>query len=470
MRWNCLFLLYWRAPLLVAVAAGCEGGFPHESSRGPAAGGEPQRLGVLVSGDTAGWIVPCGCTSNQSGGLLRRGTFVQQQREQRAIVVLDAGGAPAGTSPYERAKFEAILDGERGLGVAAHNLGGPEIALGADYLRQLAAQKQVPFISANTTDAVGRPLVDTHRIVEAGGQRLAVVGIVSQRYATPIVRIGEPRAGVLAVQGELRGRIDGLIVLAYLPEEELRAFAAGLPEADAVVGGPTGQSIAPTRVGPVLLASASNKGKFLVSLVAPADRRHGHWEGSALEMTAQFADDAIQRQNLAQFRAALELHDFTAEESGLAGAPLTGLPADYRVAGTEACRDCHAADCKKWDASSHARAWTTLTSQGAQFDSYCQQCHTTGFGWPGGFVSAKRSLQRVNVGCESCHGPSLAHAQQPTSRTPQVAREACTRCHDHENSPEFEFAKYWEAIAHPDLPARAVSISPAGQAPVPSAR
>jgi len=26
-------------------------------------------LAVIVSGDTAGWIMPCGCTANQSGGL-----------------------------------------------------------------------------------------------------------------------------------------------------------------------------------------------------------------------------------------------------------------------------------------------------------------------------------------------------------------------------------------------------------------
>ena len=39
-----------------------------------------------------------------------------------------------------------------------------------------------------------------------------------------------------------------------------------LPEADAVIGGPTGQSIVPTAVGPTLLAAATNKGKFLVEL------------------------------------------------------------------------------------------------------------------------------------------------------------------------------------------------------------
>jgi 2',3'-cyclic-nucleotide 2'-phosphodiesterase (5'-nucleotidase family) len=34
-------------------------------------------LHILTSGDTSGWITPCGCTSNQSGGLERRATLIQ---------------------------------------------------------------------------------------------------------------------------------------------------------------------------------------------------------------------------------------------------------------------------------------------------------------------------------------------------------------------------------------------------------
>src|SRR5258707_10743086 len=90
---------------------------------------------VVISGDTAGWLMPCGCTSNQSGGLLRRGTYLSDLQKDCEVLYLDAGGAPGGTSAYHRAKFESILVGERLMSVAAHNLGKSELALGADYLR-----------------------------------------------------------------------------------------------------------------------------------------------------------------------------------------------------------------------------------------------------------------------------------------------------------------------------------------------
>src|SRR6266404_364722 len=103
-------------------------------------------LVVVVSGDTAGWIAPCGCTSNQSGGLPRRGTYVEGIRRDRGVILVDAGGAPGGTSIYDRIKFEAILKGERLMGSAAHNLGGPEAAFGAETLREIRKATGAPFV------------------------------------------------------------------------------------------------------------------------------------------------------------------------------------------------------------------------------------------------------------------------------------------------------------------------------------
>src|ERR1700678_210001 len=74
------------------------------SSSGPRGDGSAPPLSLIVSGDTAGWIMPCGCTANQSGGLPRRGTFVNRARADHAVVLADAGGAPGGTSPYDRLK------------------------------------------------------------------------------------------------------------------------------------------------------------------------------------------------------------------------------------------------------------------------------------------------------------------------------------------------------------------------------
>jgi hypothetical protein len=410
-------------------------------------------LAVIASGDTAGWIVPCGCTSKQDGGLLRRATYVKQAREQANVVLVDVGGAPGGESPYEQLKFKAILRGELEMDIAAHNIGAAEAALGAETIRSLTKELRVPFVSCNVRDAAGRPLAESLRVVEAGGRKVAIVGALSPAFATKELGIAEPRSAILAAIAESKPKFDLLVVLAYLPENELQELAAGLPEADLVLGGPTRQPVAPRRSGPTTWAAATNKGKFLVNLrLPPADQPQ--WEGQVVELGPEWSDDEQQVENLDRFHAELAQRDFAASETGLVPALAENLPDDFRVTGTEACRTCHAADCSQWSESPHGRAWATLVEKHSQFDPYCQQCHTTGYGLPGGFESIARSPSRTDVGCESCHGPSLGHVEQTQTRTIYAARDRCVHCHDRENSPTFDYAVYWPQIEHGEVDGR----------------
>lgn len=407
-----------------------------------------QPVAIVASGDTAGWIVPCGCTSSQSGGLLRRGTFVKSFASNHHAIAVDVGGAPGGTSPYERVKFAAILRGELAMGVVAHNLGGPEARLGADNLRRIARELKVPFVSANLRDAEGQLIAPSKLIIRASGRKIGLTGVLSKTFNTDDVQIDAPREAALREVNSLSANCDWVVVLAYLPEEELRNFAAGLPEADVVIGGPTGQSISPVQIGPTLLASATNKGRFVLALKAPVEEKSPRWTVTVREMTADFTDDEDQLRNLQAFHRELARLDLGVGDSGFADPLPEGLPDDYRVSGSESCQECHTEDLRHWIDSAHHHAWETLSKTAAHVDSYCQQCHTTGFGWPGGFVSARTSPERRSVGCESCHGPSLGHVRDPTKRTPFAAADQCIRCHDRENSPEFEFDAYWRRIVH----------------------
>jgi hypothetical protein len=420
-----------------------------------AASNEP--LTLIVSGDTAGWIVPCGCTSNQSGGLLRRGTFVKSSAG--ATMVVDAGGAASGASPYDQEKFKAIIAGERAMGVVAHNLGASEARLGVGFLRQLAADSPVPLVSCNVRDTTGALLVKPWLVHAAGGQRVLIIGALSDQTRIAGVDVAPPRPAIAAALTEAQGKFDRVVVLAYFPEDELLQLAENLPEVDAIIGGPTGQSVAPRLVGPTMVASATNKGKFLAKLDVPAKGSTETWRGEIVEMSAEIAEDAQQRENLQQFYAVLAEKDFTPQQTSFAPALPPGAPDDFRLAGTRTCQDCHEAEHKAWQQSGHAHAWQSLEKTRSHVDAYCQQCHTTGYGLPGGFESVARSSGMTSVGCESCHGPSAAHAREPSVATAYGGQSAnqCTRCHDRENSPAFAYEAYWPRIRHGEKPAPAVN-------------
>src|SRR5262249_31108826 len=106
-----------------------------------------------------------------------------------------------------------------------------------------------------------------------------------------------------------------------------------------------------------------------------------------------------------------------------------------------------------------------------QFDPECLSCHVTGWD-PQQYVPFRSGFLGLNAdgssllagnGCENCHGPAGAHvaaqagsdaASQAHFRKllhidlPNAERTTCVKCHDHDNSPEFTFEKYWSMIAH----------------------
>jgi hypothetical protein len=246
------------------------------------------------------------------------------------------------------------------------------------------------------------------------------------------------------------GPFDAVVVLAYAPEAELRELAAALPEVDAIVGGPTGQPIRPEQIGPVLLTSATNFGKFLARLESPTGSNR-RWSGQIVQLDEQWPDDPKQLEILAEMRKGLADEDWPADRTGFV--KQSALPDGERVAGSVECKKCHEEESKIWTGSRHANAWHSLVEKGAHVDPDCQRCHATGYGMPAGFVSAKRSEARTNVGCESCHGPSARHAADEKLRTSRSGRprESCVACHDRENSPDFLFEPYWKKIQHGPL-------------------
>jgi hypothetical protein len=379
---------------------------------------------------------------------LRRATLLANVGPPKNILYLDAGGSASGTTEYQQLKLESILRGLKAMDLAAHNIGGPESDLTPDQLQMLAKNAGIAWVSANLQPATGESPAQKSIILERGGLRFAVTGVVDPALVKNDA--WSAREPVSAVLDAFRGtEADARIVLAYYDEGGLRSLAQSLPEVDFIVGGPTGQTMKPAMVGPVSVMSATNKGKFLARIELERGQKKPFTVTniSPLEVTSELTEDATQTANLSRYYDELAKRDFTVHEAGLAAEVNSG-GSGYHIAGSESCATCHAADQTAWHASRHSHAFEVLVAKKAHVDPFCQQCHTTGYGHDGGFVSTRQTPQQVHVGCENCHGPSAAHVANPKTRTPFLAREQCTRCHDHENSPKFVFDDYWAKIRH----------------------
>lgn len=93
-------------------------------------------------------------------------------------------------------------------------------------------------------------------------------------------------------------------------------------------------------------------------------------------------------------------------------------------------------------------------------DAECVSCHSTGFGFDSGFVSAETTPALKGQQCENCHGPGSLHVSEPTNpdylsqmrvSRADAEKNLCLQCHDSDNDPHWDFDKRWPDVAHPDL-------------------
>ena len=132
---------------------------------------------------------------------------------------------------------------------------------------------------------------------------------------------------------------------------------------------------------------------------------------------------------------------------------------------------CHEKSYDIWKHSGHGHAYQTLVDLDPprNFDPECVSCHVTGwnpgkfFPYQGGYESREKTPQLINVGCEDCHGPGEKHANAELGANEQLQKklrkamvvtkaeskkQQCYTCHDLDNSPDFDFDKYWPFVEH----------------------
>jgi Cytochrome c554 and c-prime len=121
-------------------------------------------------------------------------------------------------------------------------------------------------------------------------------------------------------------------------------------------------------------------------------------------------------------RLSIVLAGFLAFLSGALAAAETPV-----YVGAKKCRGCHLKQFQTWETTKMAKSFELLrtgVAAGAKtkagldpkkdytHDEKCLGCHTTGYGKPGGFVSAEKTPELVGVQCESCHGPGSEYLKE----------------------------------------------------------
>ncbi|MFO7754076.1 MAG: cytochrome c family protein [Desulfobacteraceae bacterium] len=141
----------------------------------------------------------------------------------------------------------------------------------------------------------------------------------------------------------------------------------------------------------------------------------------------------------------------------VAWAACTGAAAEQaEYVGSKTCGECHPEEYETFaefakKSSSFENIKKMKPKLTAKEYQSCFECHTTGYGKPGGFVSESETPELKNPGCEVCHGPGSIHADtggDPAEIHYDLSLEDCRGCHNSDRVEAFDFKPLLFGGAH----------------------
>ncbi len=451
---------------------------PTPATEGPTVGSLPLFHGwpkdtkpdvaLILTGETFGFLQPCGCSRPQQGGLERRAVFINSLKAKGwPIMGFDLGDLYAQKSlvpDQAKLKYKVTMNALRDMGYIAVGLGKGEFAAGIDNLiGEYALQKeQPPFILAGNLNGQfdgkplareerfppidpaksKRPLVGLAEVAEVGGIPVGVVGIVGKSLGLDVAKTNPDLAfsdngtvlkAALATLDAAPKKPLLNVLLYQGTSEEAKLLAKDFPAFHVILcqaDDPEPPQF-PVRVndGKTLVIQVGQKGRYVG--VVGAFRK----EGGGFDLKYQLVPLGEEYltpgtgEEATRANAVLPLLEAYAEQvrdrNFLAKVPKGPHASQIRepklnlsFVGSDRCQNCHAAESVKWKETPHSHALDALEKIAKRpslrnLDGDCVQCHVVGLLSKTGYENQKDTPQLAHVGCESCHGPGSGHSADP---------------------------------------------------------
>jgi hypothetical protein len=439
---------------------------------------------LIITGQMDGYLEPCGCTQGQLGGLIRRFDFIERLKAQKwPVALIDLGSlikdprAARGGLDQAKIKFGIALKALSTLKYDAIALSAEDLKVGvgeafAQFLNNL--DNSTKIVVANVQPGAGmESRIQRTEIISAGPVKLGITAVIEPETLSQlndpekpemlptVLRPDEVLGSVLA---ELEGKSECQVLMVQGPAELAKRLATAYPGFDVVAS--TSQVVDPLERdeqrlnnGKTILVTVGRRGKYVGAVgffADPAQKMRYYsvtldhkYNGPGTEIKKVIEDEYRGMLKSAGVVESFPRHDHA---GGTAGAVFVGA---------ETCRGCHPNTFAKWSTTKHSEAFIALEKHpkpNTIFDAECITCHTTGFEYTTGWKSATATPHLKGNQCENCHGPASKHVSDPDNlayRGPlkltaaQASKnQVCTRCHDEDNSPNFDFPNFWGKIAH----------------------
>lgn len=421
----------------------------------------------------------CGCPIYPLGGVARRMGYIDALRRRSpdaALLQVDAGYIFNDELNYEgtdlradaRVMNDSIVRANEAMGMDVVNLGYRDLRYAAKLFAPDAKVKpeKTALVSANVRPAKAGGAAPAPYVIKiATGKRLprpvriAFIGLsdaAPEEFRGDVeasgFAIGDPLAAAKAALAEVHDKADVTVIVGFLRLPTVNKLAMQNPDLDLIIAAEErGIVFDPKQVNNTMIVYAAKETKHLGELRFYVDA-----EGIVDRFTARYVElDAVIPDNPAMATMTKEVRrqldglqvQLAEEEARAYLAKAGATPSPFAL--SETCAQCHQAEYDKWKSTRHSHAFAVLETKQRAFDTACVGCHSLGY-QEQGFVNIKATPKYADVQCESCHGPGAEHVKAPAAgnyKTPPK-NQSCLGCHDKDNSPDFDFDKYWPRVAH----------------------
>lgn len=449
------------------------------------AGWEKPAVTLVLTGRLNGYMEPCGCAGMErmAGGLSRQMTFFQSLKTQGwDPLILDAGGLSPGVTKQAQLKFLATVNMLREMGYDAITLGTIDLTFPcADILAEVSNPGHAGqlFTSANVgLFDFDQKLLPPAKIVSRNGVKIGIVGVLGDEEIASLHNdevVTRPAKLVLSkLIPQMKAQCQFIILLSHASIEESKEYAREFPEIDVIVTS-NGPPVSPSEpeilpgTGQYFITIGEKGMNVIVLGLYDDDRLPVRYQ--RVPMDSRFASSQKILDLMGMYQEQLRIEGL----EGLGIHPLKNpfLASNGKYNGSKSCKNCHEESYNIWKNSRHAMAWKSLeiSTPPRTFDPECIACHVVGWNaehrmpFQTGYLCTTEKIDLTNVGCESCHGPGLLHSlaeagsdeakQEKYRKSMHIEQDSikgvCIQCHDLDNSPSFNFDRYYKCIEHHEV-------------------
>ncbi|MDY3561333.1 multiheme c-type cytochrome [Gemmata sp. JC673] len=432
---------------------------------------------LVLTGQTFGYLQPCGCSRPQTGGLERRAYFIDQLKKKGwPVAGVDLGDLyPEKVAVREQGtlKYVAAMNALREMGYIAVGVGETELKGGLDELlgNYIVQKEQPPFTLAGNivgpgVDATGkpvlfpreqrfrpgagkRPIVELTEVADVGGVPVGVAGVVGNPLAVlarekkfdTSIDFAKPQDALVAARDALakhpkKPRLNVLIYQGSMADAQ--NVAKNFPEFNVILCQasdalpPLKPNYVNTTAGTTAIVEVGHKGQH-VGVVGAFKKPGGGFElrYQLVPLGEEFNQPGTDAEALQKNKALQSLQWYaervkkdivlgkdyprTLHAAQIHAAELKPKGVSLRYVGAEACKACHQAEYKKWADVDPDEKSLAHSHAMKSLEKYAH----------------RPNLRQFDGECVKCHTVGFNHSTgyEDEKKTPQLKNVGCENCH-----------------------------------------